>query len=184
MFDVRCSVPYAQLRYLAPLRSYFLFKTWFFRRILTKTPFLDFITQYRWSRSLMKFFACLFVVASTLQTSLISAAQTANARIWCFSLRFQQGTDSFGDTLDFTTISSGVNGELAPYNGVRYISTFLLDDFNYSGLTVSGTISINLPQVIDANGNGFNDFFETALGISATTSGSYSTSLGNGIVTA
>jgi len=132
----------------------------------------------------MKFFARLFVIASTLHPLLLPAAETANARIWCFSLRFQQGTDSFGDTLDFTTISSGVNGELAPYRGVTYISTFLLDDFNYSGLTVNGTIYVNLPAITDANDNGFNDFFEAALGISATTSGSYSTGLGNGTVTA
>ena|SRR5436190_2538610 len=132
----------------------------------------------------MKLFACLFVIASTVHPLLMRAAETANARIWCFSLRFQQGTDSFDDTLDFTTISSGVNGELAPYNGVTYISTFLLDDFNFSGLTINGTIYLNLPPVLDANGNGFNDFFETALGITATTSGSYSTALGSGTVTA
>jgi len=133
----------------------------------------------------MKFFACLLLIASTVRPLLTRAAETANARIWCFSLRFQQGTDSSGvDTLDFTTISSGVNGELAPYRGLMYVSTFLLDDSTFSGLMLNGTMYLNLPPVADANDNGYNDFFESALGISDTSAGTYTTALGNGVVNA
>jgi hypothetical protein len=152
---------------------------------LTKGAFLDFMADNRWSSSIMKFFAYLFVIASTLHPLLPRAAETANARIWCFSLRFQQGTDDLGlDTLDLTTISSGVNGELAPYRGVMYVSTFLLDDSTSLGLAINGTMYLNLPPVADANGNGFNDFFESALGISGTSAGTYTTFLGNGTVNA
>jgi hypothetical protein len=151
---------------------------------LTKGTFLDLITGNRWSRSIMKFFACLVVIASTVHPLLIHATETANARIWCYSLRFQQGMDFLQDTLDFTTINGGINGELEPYHGLMYISTFLLDDSNYTGSTVNGTIYLNLPPVIDANGDGYNDFFESALGISGTSAGTYSTVLGNGTVNA
>ena len=83
-----------------------------------------------------------------------------------------------------STTGSPANGELEPYNGLTYITAFYLDDLNFSGLTVNGTIYLNLPPVLDANGNGFNDFFESSLGITATSSGSYTTGLGNGSVTA
>ena len=109
------------------------------------------------------------------------AAEVANARIWCLSIRFQQGMDSFGDTLDLSTISSTANGELAPYNGLTYASGFSLD---VSGLPIAGTLYLNLPAVADINGNGFNDFFESALSVGAMTSGSYTTGLENGTVTA
>jgi hypothetical protein len=133
----------------------------------------------------MKFFACLLVIASTVHPLLTRAAETANARIWCFSLRFQQGTDASGfDTLDFTTISSGINGELEPYRGVMYVTTFVLDDSTSLGLMINGTMYLNLPPVADANGDGFNDFFESALGISGTSAGTYTTFLGNGTVNA
>lgn len=52
----------------------------------------------------MKFRACLIVLASIFQPVLAHATETAHARIWCWSLRFQEGTDSFGDTLDLSTL--------------------------------------------------------------------------------
>src|SRR6516225_6727199 len=107
--------------------------------------------------------------------------ETAAGRIWCLSLRFEQGTDSFGDTLDLSTVSGSPNGELAPYNGLTYISAFVLD---LTGQPINGTMQLNLPPVVDVNNNGFNDFFESAQGVRATTSGSYTTALGNGTITA
>jgi hypothetical protein len=124
------------------------------------------------------------VVASAFYPLTLHGAESANARIWCLSLRFQEGTDSFGDTLDLSSIGGTPNGELLPYNGLTYVSAFSLDDSNLSGVMVNGTIFINLPPVVDVNGNGFNDFFETALAVAATTTGSYTTVLGNGTVTA
>jgi len=133
----------------------------------------------------MKFLTCLLVIASTAHPLLLRAAESAHARIWCFSLRFQQGTDSSGvDTLDLSTISNGINGELAPYRGLMYVSTFSLNDSSFSGLVVNGTMYLNLPPVADANGNGYDDFFESALGISGTSAGTYNTGLGNGTVNA
>src|ERR1051326_554793 len=95
---------------------------------------------------IMKLFACLIMVASCFQPLLMHAAEVANARIWCLSIRFQQGMDSFGDTLDLSTISSTANGELAPYNGLTYASGFSLD---VSGLPIAGTLYLNLPAVAD-----------------------------------
>jgi hypothetical protein len=129
----------------------------------------------------MRFFASLVVIASVFHPIITHSAETASGRLWCLSLRFQEGTDSFGDTLDLSTISGTPNGELAPYNGLTYISAFSLD---LSGQPITGTMQLNLPPVMDVNSNGFNDFFEGALGVGATTSGSYTTVLGNGTVTA
>ncbi len=129
----------------------------------------------------MKFLVYLTVMVSVLHPAIAPSAESAKARLWCLSLRFQQGQDSFGDTLDLSTINGSPNGELAPYNGLTNGSGFSLD---VSGLPINGAMFINLPPVVDVNGNGFNDFFESALGVSATTSGTYNTGMGNGTVTA
>jgi hypothetical protein len=128
----------------------------------------------------MRFLACLLVIASASHPFIARSAETAAARFWCLSLRFQQGAFS-GETLDFSTISGTPNGELAPYDGLTYITAFFLNAF---GTTINGTMYLDLPPVADVNGNGFNDFFESALGVRATTSGTYSTAIGNGTVTA
>ena len=132
----------------------------------------------------MRFLACLAIALSAGLSTIGRGAETANSRIWCLSLRFQEGSDGSSDTLDLSSITSTYNGELLPYNGLTYVSLFYLDALNSSGLTVNGTIYINLPPVADANGNGFNDFFESAMPVGATTTGSYTTVLGNGTVTA
>ncbi len=129
----------------------------------------------------MRFLVYLVVIASGFYPFIARGAEAAKARLWCLSLRFQQGTDSFGDTLDLSTISGSPNGELTPYNGLTYISSFSLD---ISGLPVTGTLYLNLPPTVDLNGNGFNDFFEAALDVGAATTGSYTTGMENGTVTA
>jgi len=129
----------------------------------------------------MRFFVSLVAIASAFLPFIANSAETAAARIWCLSLRFQQGSDSFGDTLDLSTISGTPNGELAPYNGLTYISVFTLD---ISGQPINGRMQLSLPPFSDVNSNGFNDFFESALGVGATTSGTYTTALGNGTVSA
>src|SRR5258708_6674546 len=128
----------------------------------------------------MRFFACLALIASILQPAIALSAETAKARLWCLSLRFQQGQSSFGgDTLDLSTINGAPNGELAPYNGLTYGSGFSLD---VSGFPINGTLFINLPGFVDINSDGFNDFFESDLGVSAITSGNYNTGMGNGTI--
>src|SRR5262249_4828666 len=76
----------------------------------------------------MRPYASLLLILSSLLPLMDHAGETANARLWCLSLRFQQGSDSFGDTLDLSTISGTPNGELAPYNGTTYVSGFALDN--------------------------------------------------------
>lgn len=129
----------------------------------------------------MKSLIFALIAASAWYPSINFGAETAHGRVWCLSLRFQEGTDSFGDTLDLSTISGTPNGELEPYNGLTYISGFTLD---ISGLPITGTIQLNLPPFLDANANGFNDFFESALGVSATTTGAYRAGAESGTVTA
>lgn len=129
----------------------------------------------------MRFFAYLVVITSAFHPFIARGAETAAARIWCLSLRFQQGTDSFGDTLDLSTTGAPPNGELAPYNGPTYISGFSLDS---SGFPIYGTMYLNLPPYSDVNSNRFNDFFESALGVGATTSGTYTAGAEHGTVTA
>jgi|ERR1051326_956163 hypothetical protein len=110
-----------------------------------------------------------------------SGAGTANARIWCLSLRFQQGAGSLGDTLDFSTINGSYNGELAPYTQDTLASSFVLD---FSGSPIAGTMYIDLPPFVDANGDGFDDFFDVSQGVRAASTGHYNTPISDGTVTA
>ena len=128
----------------------------------------------------MRLFAWLLFV-SILQPFHARSAETAAGQLWCLSLQFQEGTDSFGDTLDLSTVSGTPNGELAPYNGLTYISGFSLD---ISGQPINGTMQLDLPAFMDVNSNGFNDFFESAIAVGAGSSGTYTTPVGNGTVSA
>jgi hypothetical protein len=110
-------------------------------------------------------------------------SEAAQARLFCMSLQFQEGT-TFGGTLDLSTIGGPpFNGELAPYSGNTWGSSFAI---YYGGLgNIYGIIYVNLPLGIDANNNGFDDFFEVSQGVSTTvTSGSYTTDISSGTVTA
>jgi hypothetical protein len=111
----------------------------------------------------------------------LNASETANARIWCLSLKFQQGSDSNGDTLELSTISESSNGELAPANDGSYVSGFTLD---ISGLPLTGVIHLNLPDMTDANGDGWPDFFEVSQAVGGPSAGTYSTPLGGGQISA
>ena len=133
----------------------------------------------------MKTIYALLATVLTLLPSTICAAETAQARLFCYSLRLAEGSDSYGDTLDFSTIGGPpYNGELLPYSGNTWASGFALEI--YAGYTtIYGTIYVNLPLGADANGNGFDDFFEVSQGVgTTTTSGSYSTSISSGTVSA
>ncbi len=129
----------------------------------------------------MKRLTCLILAALPLIPCLSRGAETAQARIWCDSLRFQRGYDQHGlYTLDLTTLSTGINGELTWnfMSGNYLYSTYLeLTDFSFGGETFQGTLEVDYPDypnVPDANGNGFNDFFEVAQPVaSVTTSGEY-----------
>jgi hypothetical protein len=129
----------------------------------------------------MKPFSFAVIILSAFYPLIARGAETANGRLWCLSLRFQQGNDSFGNTLDLSSINGTPNGELEPYQNLTYISGFNLD---VSGLPILGTIFIDLPAFADVNGNGFNDFFESALAVGATTTGTYTSGLEGGTLTA
>lgn len=110
------------------------------------------------------------------------AAQTAQATLFCWSLRFQQGQGSFDETLDLSTIPGTPNGELAPwFSAYTHRSGFALD---FSGFPIAGSIALNLPPDPDANGNGFNDSFEVSQAAGGTSQGHYTTAIGGGTVTA
>lgn len=129
----------------------------------------------------MKLYTFAVLILSAFYPLIASGAETAHARLWCLSLRFHQAT-AFGDTtLDLSTVNGTPNGELEPYQDLTYASGFTLD---MSGFPINGTIFINLPAFADVNGNGFNDFFESALTVGGTTSGTYSAGPEHGTVTA
>jgi hypothetical protein len=117
--------------------------------------------------------------------AICDAAQTAQATMFCWSLRFGQGTGYGGYYLDLTTLSSGINGELAPYDDDTQWSWYEMHDAYYF-FDMTGYILVDIPSFTDANGNGFDDFFEVSQGVSATTWGSYSDDrgIGGGTVTA
>lgn len=109
----------------------------------------------------------LFIAVGGISLSpLASGAETAQARMYCPSPRFQEATayDSYGFPwrLDLTTLPSGINGELAPY--------FLTTSYTHSAyvelyselyeMTDQGVIGLNVPSGGDANDDGFPDFFE------------------------
>jgi hypothetical protein len=135
----------------------------------------------------MKRFFILLTVGWFLASAVSQGAETAQARLFCYSLRFQQGT-TFGGTLNLSsTGGSPYNGELLPTfgdsSGNPWGSYFFIYYGGYGN--IPGTIYVNLPAVTDANNNGFDDFFEVSRGVSTTsTSGSESTGLSSGSVTA
>jgi hypothetical protein len=123
----------------------------------------------------MKRFLIVLMAVWFLFSATSQGAETAHARLYCLSLHFQEGT-TYGGTLDLSTIGGPpYNGELMPYSGRTWVSGLALV---WSGIGDSGTIYVNLPPAADANGNGFDDFFEVSQGVTneVTSGGTYSTS--------
>src|SRR5690606_8302885 len=112
------------------------------------------------------------------------AAETAQATIFCWSLRFHQGEDTnpFSDaTLNLSTVNGVPNGELAPwYSSYTHSSGFVLDWI----LPINGQMVLNLPTSPDANNNGFDDSYEVSQGISGTSVGEFSYPGGHGEIVA
>lgn len=130
----------------------------------------------------MKRLWILLLAAGITLTKASGGAQTANATLFCWSLRFNQGQGSFDETLDLSSISGTPNGELAAWFDVyTHRSGFILD---YSGFPITGTIYLDLPPYQDANGNGFDDSFEVSQAISGSSVGEYVTVIGGGTVSA
>ncbi|HEV2327890.1 MAG TPA: hypothetical protein VGY56_03770 [Verrucomicrobiae bacterium] len=122
----------------------------------------------------MKRFLILLTAGWLLCPMANYGSETARAQLYCESLRFQEGT-TYGGTLDMSTIGGPpYNGELMPYSGDTWYSGLVLV---WSGMGDSGTIYVNLPAFVDANNDGFDDFFEVSQGVTnvVTSGGSYST---------
>jgi hypothetical protein len=135
----------------------------------------------------MKLISCLLAAGTCFLPMMARGTETAQARIWCLSLRFQHGTGQAGMySLDLTTLGSGINGELAPDWGGSYThSTDLVLTDELFGGELPGIMFLNVPDTGDANGNGFSDFFEVSQPASATSSGTFNISgLGSGTVRA
>lgn len=122
----------------------------------------------------------LSIALASSVSSASAAEQSAFARVWCESLHFSQGHYA-GETLDLSTIDGVPNGELVPYDGKSLASGFTLD---FSGMPIYGTIFVGLPPFTDNDGDGFDDFYQTAQAVYATTSGTYETEVSTGTVTA
>ena len=80
-------------------------------------------------------------------------AETAQARMYCLSLQFQEAattsSDGFQLTLDLTTLSSGINGELEPFfltTNYTHSAYFQLYDDLY-GFTDRGTSQLMCPTL-------------------------------------
>jgi len=118
--------------------------------------------------------------AGTLQ------AGSADARLYCTSLKFARGYDDNNEYyLELTTLPVGVNGELvrnfgATYSHFSYLE--LTDD--WYGVTDQGALAVNTPNA-DADGDGFPDYLEVAQAVNASTSGQYQfNGLGSGTIQA
>ena len=109
----------------------------------------------------------------------------------CLSLRFAPATGGGGQvaTLELTSDGSfsDLNGELWPTfdnNLPSHASFFRMEDPTFPESLV-GQVAFDTPSVVDANGNGFDDFFEVSQGVAtSTTRGIFTSPVDNGSVTA
>jgi hypothetical protein len=137
----------------------------------------------------MKWASSLFYAAILIAPVRDLVAETAQARMYCFSPRFQRSSDQTTFfTLDLTTLAVGVNGELAFGDffgtGSTHSSFLVLTDQLFSEV-YDGAMALNVPTGGDANGNSYPDFYEVARAVSSTSSGLYEIDgIGNGAVSA
>jgi hypothetical protein len=117
------------------------------------------------------------------------SAQTTQARLFCWSVRFQRGFDQ-GSSLDLSTVdppTTSPNGELGMLSlssTYSHWSRFALNNPNGT-LRVVGILNLNVPFNVDVDGNGFSDFFEVARSVSSTiTAGIFSFESGGGSASA
>jgi len=116
----------------------------------------------------MKKILILLTIGLLLLPSITPGAQTAKARFVCLSLRLLPGTavdmSGFEWTMNMTTLDFSLNGELAPgFWGPGYTNGAYVELYEeLGGETFSGGIALDTPDFVDANGNGFADFFEVS----------------------
>lgn len=139
----------------------------------------------------------LLVAGLSLLPWMALGAHTAQARMYCVTVRLNQGTDGLGDT--FSVNSSGTadgageiiqwgeppQRELQPFPPILYTSIASLYVKQYAFTFVDSGLIIYLPELVDSDNNGIPDFFEVAQGIDTNAyNGSYHFGLpvGNGAI--
>lgn len=131
-----------------------------------------------------------FCGALVSYVTLAAGLEPARVSVYCTSLRFEATAGGPGQaaTLQLTTDPAfgEMNGELAALFDPRLPShgaLFLLDDPTLAD-QLFGQMFFDQPEPVDANGNGFDDFFEVGQGVSATTRGFFEVPVDTGTVTA
>jgi hypothetical protein len=115
----------------------------------------------------------LLLALGCLGLAQVRGEETAQARLYCLSLSFQPGSDATTGEYSLRLDS----GELWPYDSSYYAAYVTLYDNWFDEPVDRGYILLPVPDIGDANHNGFEDFFESAQPVnSASTSGSYSLS--------
>ena len=118
------------------------------------------------------------------------ATQTAQTTLFSRSLRFYQSIDeSDSFSLNLSSSPNQNNGESWVLSFIFLVQRRTRRLSGFSGPIFfdhyQGGMDLTVPAAGDANGDGFDDFFQVAQGINATSSGTYSISgLGSGSVTA
>jgi hypothetical protein len=130
-----------------------------------------------------------FLISGLLSVpSMVCSAETAQARFFCLSLRFQQAIDTTGIyTLDLSTIGfqGTPNGELAPTpSQPDHGSNFRLYDAVLDEIVQEGALSLNVLRFTDPNTNGYADFFEVSQLAFGVSTGRYSSAIDSGTIQA
>lgn len=103
-----------------------------------------------------------------LTATSIYSAETAQTRMYCLSPKFQRATaydnSFFRWNVDLTTLSFGINGELAPYflTSSYTHSAYVQIYYELDDQTDDGRLALDVPNGGDANGDGFPDFFDVS----------------------
>src|SRR5512133_2342400 len=112
----------------------------------------------------MKAFSYLVLACFAFSVTALQAAQTAQVRLYCVSVRLATGLDQYDDTLTMTStgaLDAGV-GDLAPSQPIgidlslpgtdSYVSNIYVYD-SFFGDTYGGLANISIDVPTDANNN-------------------------------
>jgi hypothetical protein len=125
----------------------------------------------------MKLPIVILILATGWMQFVDAATQTAQARLYCYSVRMERGVAGFGGTLDLSTLDWSVtpNGELAPlFTSHSHGSGFSLHSPGFLE-PIRGVLRVDAPLGTDVNGNGYADFFEVDQSVArVVTAGNYS----------
>lgn len=125
------------------------------------------------TNNMMKTLVFATLLALSCQ-NLPAALQNAAARIYCESVYFVDGTEPNNEfKLLLSGVDQGANNELFPvddtytHHSYVYLEDQIFEDY------IGGDLSLNIPDFVDVNKDGFHDFFDTSVAHSGTSSGTY-----------